>query len=181
MCFEIFYATCLSCKIQSYNCGEAFHLILAMLESRHTGNKEPNHVLQVHQSLYASWSHEGRVGEKSNFENGLLRMIILKLSGTKSWINFQLNQYWMSNVIQLIYLISTYSEDILHNLFSRKYFLGNWLVTESVIISFSSSNEVCSPIPVTFSKFGWAKIRTVKLPIQDSMMKLCKKKTFLGE
>ena len=103
-------------------------------------------------------------------------MIILKFSGTKSWINFQLNQYWMSTVVQLIYLISTYSEDILHNLFSRKYFSENWLITEIMIMSFSSSNEVCSPIPVTFSKFGWAKIRTVKLPIQDSMMKLCKKK-----
>lgn len=39
-----------------------------------------------------------------------------------------------------------------------------------------SSNEVCKPIPVTFSKFGWAKIRTEKLPIKDIMIKLCKKK-----
>ena len=44
-----------------------------------------------------------------------------------------------------------------------------------------SSNEVRKPIPVTFSKFGWAKIRTEKLPIQDIMIKLCKKNTFLGE
>ena len=44
-----------------------------------------------------------------------------------------------------------------------------------------SSNEVCKPIPVTFSKFGWAKIRTEKLPFQDIMIKLCKKNTFLGE
>ena len=42
-------------------------------------------------------------------------------------------------------------------------------------MSFSSSNELCRPIPITFSKFGWAKIRTVKLPIQDSMIKLCEK------
>ena len=45
-----------------------------------------------------------------------------------------------------------------------------------------SSNEVCTrSIPVTFSKFGWAKIRTEKLPIQDIMIKLYKKNTFLGE
>ena len=31
------------------------------------------------------------------------------------------------------------------------------------------------PIPVTFLKFGWAKIRSVKLHIQDSMIKLCTK------
>lgn len=31
------------------------------------------------------------------------------------------------------------------------------------------------PIPVTFLKFGWAKIRSVKLQIQDSMIKLCTK------
>ena len=38
-----------------------------------------------------------------------------------------------------------------------------------------SSNEACRPISVTFSKFGWAKIRTEKLPIQDSMKKCAKK------
>ena len=31
------------------------------------------------------------------------------------------------------------------------------------------------PIPVTFLKFGWAKIRAEKLPFQDSMIKLCTK------
>ena len=36
-----------------------------------------------------------------------------------------------------------------------------------------SSNEVCKPIPVTFSKFSRAKIRIEKLPIQDIMIKLC--------
>ena len=44
-----------------------------------------------------------------------------------------------------------------------------------------SSNEACRPIPVTFSKFGGAKIRTEKPPIQDSIIKLCKKMTFLSE
>ena len=39
-----------------------------------------------------------------------------------------------------------------------------------------SSNEVCRSIPVTFSKFSWAKVRTEKLSIQDIMIKLCKKK-----
>ena len=36
--------------------------------------------------------------------------------------------------------------------------------------NFISSNEVCRPIPVTFSKFGWAKIRTEKPPIQDTII-----------
>ena len=37
----------------------------------------------IYKSFYASWSHEGGAGEKSTFENGWLRIIIPKLSGTQ--------------------------------------------------------------------------------------------------
>ena len=75
-------------------------------------------------------------------------------------------------VVKPIYLISTYSEDILQNSFSQKKKTSQELTCNREYDSVISSNEVCIPIPVTFSKFGGAKIRTEKLPIQDSMIKL---------